>query len=481
MNKDMASTMTTTPHDPDRRTTLRAATVLAALALAGCAVQEPRTQPVLPLPAGWTEAAAADAAPVRRDWWLGFGSAPLVSLIDEADRSSTDLRIAARRVRAAEIAANLAGVSLLPTVGASAGTSGNRSDAPGLPATSRRGTSASLSVSYEIDLWGRIAAGVQGAEASLDASRYDLDAARLTVSTTVASTYFQLLAARARTDIARENLAIAERVLRVVEARARNGVATPLEVSQQTTTVLSQRTALLPLEVQQRQLASALALLLGRVPQDVPPPPVEQLTQLTVPRVSPGLPSDLLVRRPDLASAEAGLAAADANVAAARAALLPGFSLSASGGVSSAALLSLANATSTLSLGLSLSQNLFDNGRQRLQVESSRVQRELLVETYARSVRTALKEVDDGLGNADRNARQEATQQQVLLQAQRTLRLAELRYREGVGDLLAVLDAQRTLFSAQDQLAQLRLARLQSALDLYKALGGGWSRDGSAG
>ncbi len=456
---------------------LNALAALTALSLAGCAVTEAPLRPQLDLPGAFAENSPTAGSPVTRDWWRSFNSARLVALLDEAAASGTDLRIAAERLRQAEIALNVAGVSLLPSLSAGLGTSTNRSDAPGVGASSRRGTSASLSLSYELDVWGRIAAGVQGAEASLDASRYDLETVRLTVLTSVASTYFQLLAAEARTAIARENLAIAERVLRVVDARYRNGVATPLEVSQQTTTVLSQRTALLPLEVQQRQLRSALALLMGRMPQNSTlPDSTETLNQLAVPQVSPDLPSSLLVRRPDLASAEAQLAAADANVAAARAALLPGFSLSASGGVSSAALLSLANPSNTLSLGLALSQSIFDNGRQRLQVEGARSQRLVLVDTYERSVRVALKEVDDGLGNAERNARQEETQREVLAQAQRTLRLAELRYREGAGDLLAVLDAQRTLFATQDQLAQLRLARLTSSLDLFKALGGGWDR-----
>ncbi|MGA0570847.1 efflux transporter outer membrane subunit [Variovorax sp. VNK109] len=445
--------------------------------LAGCAVQEPATRPDVAMPATWSEVAPGGAS-VSAQWWNGFNSQQLVTLLNEAFAANPDVRISAERVRQAEIALGVAGVSLLPNVGASVGTSTNRSDSPNADPSTRRSSSASLSVSYEVDLWGRIASGVQGAQASLSASRYDLETVRLTLAASVANTWFQQLATQARLQIARENLAIAERVLRVVQARFRNGVATPLEVSQQTTTVLSQRTALLPLEVQARQLGSALALLRGQIPQNALAP-TERLEQLTIPQVSPGLPSSLLTRRPDLASAEAQLAAADANVAVARAALLPSISLSASGGVSSAALLNLSNPSSTLSLGLSLAQNIFDNGRQRLQIESTRSQRVVLVETYGRSVRTALKEVEDGLGNADRNARQEVAQQEIVQQAQRALRLAELRYREGVGDLLAVLDAQRTLFSAQDQLVQLRLARLTSAVDLYKALGGGWSLAGA--
>ena len=196
--------------------------------------------------------------------------------------------------------------------------------------------------------------------------------------------------------------------------------------------------------------------------------------QLRVPTVGAGLPSELLTRRPDLAAAEARLAAADANVAAARAALLPSISLSTSGGLATAALLSLADPTHVLAIGLSLAQTVFDGGQRRAQVGIEQSQRRILIETYGSTVRTALKEVDDALGNADSGARLEVAQQQTVEQAQRSLKLAEVRYREGAGDLLATLDAQRSLFSAQDQLAQARLARLTASLDLFKALGGGW-------
>jgi NodT family efflux transporter outer membrane factor (OMF) lipoprotein len=262
-------------------------------------------------------------------------------------------------------------------------------------------------------------------------------------------------------------------VLKVVDARYRNGVATQLDLSQQTTAVLNQRAALIPLEVTERQTVSALALLIGRVPQGFGLA-ADNFEQLAVPTVGAGLPSELLTRRPDLAAAEAQLAAADANVAAARAALLPSISLSTSGGLATAALLSLADPTRVLSIGLSLAQTLFDGGQRRAQVGIEQSQRRILVETYGSAVRTALKEVDDALGNADSGVRLESAQQQTVEQAQRSLRLAEIRYREGVGDLLATLDAQRSLFSAQDQLAQARLARLTASLDLFKALGGGW-------
>lgn len=446
-----------------------------ALALQACASTEPARGPVVEMPAAWSPATpAAEAPQLTTAWWESFGSQPLERLIEEAQAGSPDLRIAIERMRQADIALQQAGISRLPSVNGSLGTSAGRTDAPGTPSTSRESSSAGLSVSYEVDLWGRIAAGVRAGEASFQASQYDWKTARLTLLTAVANNYFLWLNTAERLRIARENLAIAERVLGIVEARQRNGVATALEVSQQRTTVLSQRTALLPIELQQRQTATALALLLGRVPQGYQPEAGE-FTQLRVPALSPGLPSSLLTRRPDLASAEAQLAASDANVEVARKALLPSLSLSASGSLGTSALISLADPTRSVSLGLSLAQSIFDGGRQRLQIRSTESQRVVLIENYGKAIRTALKEVDDGLGNVARSERQEALQREVVAQARRSLQLAELRYREGSGDLLSVLDAQRTLFAALDALATQGLSRLTAALDLYKALGGDWA------
>jgi len=449
---------------------VRSALAAAVLSFAGCAIHEPRTVASVPAPPAWTDVAPQAHASVAPDWWRSFGSAQLEALVQEALAENPDLRTAAQRVRQADIALQLAGASLLPGASASAGSSANRSEG----GATRKSSSLSLNVSYEVDLWGRLAAGTDSARLALNASRYDLQTARITLVASVATSYLQLLAARERLAIAQQSLEIAERVLRIVQSRQRNGVATPLEVSQQTTAVLQQRTALAPLQLQVRQITSALALLLGHQPVGYDAGSAEALMQLQTPEVAPGLPSDLLARRPDLRAAQARLAAADADVAAARAALLPSFSLSAGGGGGSAALVSLAGGTGSASVAASLAQTLFDGGRRKLQVESSRLQRELLVDDYASAARRAFKEVDDALGAAATSARQEQAQAEVAAQAQRTLELAERRYREGADALLTVLEAQRTLFSARDALAQQRLARLTGAVDLYRVLGGGW-------
>lgn len=458
---------------PARRLAPALATSLL-LALSACAVTEPATRADIALPAAWSENGNGTERPDPQ-WWGNFGSNALAGLIAAAVADNPDFRAAVERVRQAEIALRVAGASLLPAANVGGDTGWRRSDpGDGARAVDNESSGASLAISYEVDLWGRLAAGVRGAEASFAASRHDHDAARLTLLAGVANTYFELLAARERLVIARDNLAIAERVFGIVETRYRNGAASALDVSRQRSTVLAQRAALLPLETLERQTRSALALLVGRPPQDFRIGD-EALASLAVPSVAPGLPADLLARRPDLASAEAQLAAADADVTAARAALLPRIELSGSAGLASTALLSLANPASTIGLTAGLAHTLFDGGRLRNEIEAANSRRRALVENYRSAVHVALKEVEDALGNADRDRRLEDSQKEIRREAARSLRLAELRYREGADELLTVLDAQRTLFQAQDQLAQLRLARLTGTVGLYKALGGGWS------
>lgn len=457
-----------------RRSRIAPAAALAlAAALAGCAVTEPVTRVQLPMPAAWSEAVPAQAQAPDPAWWRGFGSTRLDALVAEADIANPDLRVAAERVRQAELQLRSAGASLFPSLSLGGNTGRRYNDSPGSAGSTTGSTALSLGASYEIDLWGRIAAGIQGARAALEGSRHDLDAARLSLAAGVAEGYFQLLAFEERIRIAQENLEIAQRVLTIVEARYRNGAASALDVSRQRTAVLSQQAALLPLQTQARQTRSALAILLGRAPQDLQLGS-EPLDALAVPAVGPGLPSELLTRRPDLAAAEARLAAADADVAAARAALLPSIQLRGSAGLASGALLSLADPSTSISLIASIAQTLFDGGRLENQVEQVRSRRRELIEGYRKAVITALKEVEDALADNARNLRQEEVQAAVIEQAQRTLQLAELRYREGADELLSVLDAQRTLFQAQDQRVQIRLARLASSLDLFRALGGGW-------
>jgi multidrug efflux system outer membrane protein len=448
---------------------------VAMLVLGACATSGDSPPQGAPgMPSAWAESGASDAVALTRDWWRGFGSAELSGLIDAALSASPDMAIAAEHVRQAEAQVRIAGATLFPALNLSVGTGRGETRPQGGSWSGENSSSAALSASYEIDLWGRIASGVRSAESSLRATRFDQEAVRLTLVAGVASGYFQVLSLRGRLAIARENLVIAERVLNVVDARARNGAASALDLARQQAAVLTLRASIPPLELQERQTLYALAILAGRPPEGFEAAGAS-VTALAVPGVAPGLPAELLVRRPDLASAEAQLAAANANVAAARAALLPSISLTGSAGLASNVLINFLNApTAVLALGASLLQPIFDGGRLRAQVDAAASRERELVENYRKSILAALADVEGALASGGRTADQETLQAQVVEQARIALRLAEIRYREGVDDLLTVLDAQRTLFQAEDQLAQVRLLRLQASIGLFKALGGGW-------
>ena len=333
---------------------------------------------------------------------------------------------------------------------------------------------AGLAAAYEVDLWGGISADVSGARADFRTTQYDEVAAELSINGAVASSWFQWLALQQRISSVEENIRIAERIAQIVQARYDNGVATAADVSRQKTNLLSQQSSLLPLQLQARQTRSALALLVGESPLNFAVQANERLLDLMVPEVAEGIPADVLTRRPDLAAAEAQLQAADANVAAARAALLPGLQLTASAARSSAALFSLSPPADSLNWSVGLAQTLFNGGRLRNQVKLSESQRVALVEQYRKAILIALQEVADAFDRQAISMIQEENQNAILAEAERTLRLTEVRYKEGSEDLLSLLEAQRTVFQARDQLVQQRQARLEAAVDLYLALGGGW-------
>ena len=449
--------------------------LVVVVALSGCATTSAMLEPNVDVPAAYRADVSGATAPLTTEWWRTFDSAELAALIDQALQDSPDLAIAMERVRQAEAQVQIVGASLFPEL--NLGLSSTRRKVDNDNAVSTRttdGTSATLSASYEVDVWGLNASDRRASEASLDATRFDRESVRLTTVSGVANAYFQVLSLRGRLQVARDNLVIAERVLDIVNIRARNGVVSQLDVARQNNAVLSQRAAIPPLELQERQSLAALAILTGRTPQsfDVQGASV---SGLAVPIVAPGLPADLLVRRPDLATAEAQLAAANANLAVARAALLPSLQLTASAGLANTALMSLSNPSSTVyNLGASVLQTIFDGGRLRGQVDVAGSRERELVESYRKVILAALADVEDALVATSRTAEQQALQAQARDEASRALRLAEARYREGADDLLSVLDAQRTLFSAEDQLALTQLARLQASVSLYQALGGGW-------
>lgn len=450
--------------------------VITSLLFTACSVNEIK-KPDINYANSYTVESSETETAVAVDaiWWQAFQSSALNDLMQAAQLQSPDLLMSAERVKQAELQMRIANASLFPSLSASASSGESRSKVDGASDYVRGESSrVGLNINYEVDLWGGIAAGRASAQAGYEATRYTQDAANLSIKAAIANGWFQWLSLQERIATAQKNIAIAERVQNIVDARYRNGAATAADVAQQKTNLLSQQASLLPLELQARQTRSALAILLGKTPQEFSLS-IEPLLDVQVPKIAAGTPADLVTRRPDLAASEAGLRGANADIHAARAALFPGISLGANAGKSASELFSLNPATQTSGWTLSLAQTLFNGGRLVNQKRLSEARRSELILQYHKSILTALQEVDNALVSADISQRQEISQQEIVVNAERSLRLTEARYRAGTDDLLSLLDAQRSLFQAQDSLVQQRLARLNAAVDLYKSLGGGWT------
>lgn len=442
---------------------------VCAATLSACAGTIPgRT--VLPSPSAPPafEQVVAPNAPIwpTPDWWRGFGSTELDSLIAATQTGNLGLAAAESRVLQADARVRQSGAALLPTVGVGADATKQ---------THSGSFSISLGANYEFDFWGRNRDLLTSAQAIAEATRADRETVALTATAGTATTYFQLLSFRERLEIARQNLQSAQAVLAITEARVRDGIATPLELAQQRSQVAGLQSVIPQLEQQELQTRAGLALLLGQPPEnfDVAGSDIENIA---LPEVAPGLPAELLTRRPDVVAAEASLESAHANVSAARAAFFPTLSLTGSGGLASAALTGLvANPVTSFNLGLSLAQTIFDAGRLTAESDEARAREQELIATYRSAAITAFSEVETSLGGIAHFREQEGYQAEQVAQAQIAFDIAQVRYREGIADYLTVLDAQRTLYSARDSLGQIKLQRLQAVVALYKALGGGWT------
>lgn len=462
--------------------------LLLLLLLGGCDLLAESTRPEIKTPNAWVAPMpiTADSWPAI-DWWQRIGSDELDTLMAEAQANNLDLAQASARIAQVEAQSRVTSSALWPQINLGADASRNGpldadavlkdtgSDAsPSSLHTESYGLS--LSASYEVDFWGRNRANRQAALESLRASTYDRQTVALTVTTGVASTYLSVLSLRDQIAIADNNLANARDILAVVEARTRLGSVSPADLAQQRGVVAAQEATLAPLQQQEREAINALAVLLGRNPQDLKIE-ARSLGDLLVPLVTGGLPSELLQRRPDIARAEADLAAADANVVAARAAFFPSLDLSSVLSLQTATLSTLFGpAGAAYSIAGALTQPIFDGGRLAAEEDLARAQREELIAAYRASIIQAFADVENALGNVRTLAEQVRLQEIQVGEADTAFRIINARYIAGAVDLIELLDAQRTLFNAQDQLGQLRVQQMQAAITLYGALGGGWAK-----
>ncbi len=454
----------------------------ATLALSACG-----EAPVTPdltgeMPKTW--AAGTDAGPeVGSDWVRGFGSRELERLVALADVDNLDIAQASARVAQAEAELAARRADQAPSVDGSGSVS--RSVTPGTRSSFSPPFRASVSDSYQLglagswtlDVSGRLRALTAAQVATTRASRIERDAVRLATSTAIVDAWLRVGAARERIRIARESVTTAERTLAIYKRRIEVGTATALDLAQQESLVASQRAAVPDLEIEARQTRNALVILTGRSPEalDVK---TGSVSGVRVPTISAGIPSRLLTRRPDVASAEATLEAQSANVEAARAAFLPEITLTGSTGLASAFLKNLLRPDAIASQAAAgLTAPIFDAGARQASLDQARARHEELVAAYRSTVHQALGDVENALIAVEQNRRHEVLQRAVVTAARRAQKLTEERLSEGTIDVTTVLEAERTLFSAEQTLVSVRLARLRAVVSLAGALGGGWIKE----
>ncbi|MEW6369362.1 MAG: efflux transporter outer membrane subunit [Pseudomonadota bacterium] len=463
--------------------TKRFTPLVLALALAGCVNLAPKYErpaapvagsfPQLPAAGGATLPTATTEAPASIAWQRFFADARLRQLIELSLANNRDLRVAILNIEQARAQYRIARADRVPTV--SAAVTGNR-QTTGEDQPIQSTYSAGLAVSnFELDLFGRVRNLSEAALAQYLATEEARKTAQISLIASVANSYLSLLADDELLAITEQTLKTREESLKLTQLRFENGVSSKLELQQSSSLVETARATLAQLRRLRAQDANTLTLLVGQpIPENLPAGAT--LAQTELPDLPAGLPSDLLTVRPDIRSAEQQLIAANANIGAARANYFPRISLTGSAGSASTELSGLFKSGS---FGWTFAPQailpIFDLGRVSAGVDVARAGRDIAVAQYERTIQTAFREVADALAGQATYSEQLRAQRAVAAAEQDRFNLSDLRYRSGAASYLDLLDAQRSLFQAQQQAVEANLARLQNQVTLYRVLGGGWS------
>ena len=457
------------------------AVLFAATALAGCVNLAPdHVRPPLATDAHYPQGFENDVTLGQRAtdvaWRDFFADPQLEALIARAIERNRDLAVAVARIEEARGLYRIQDADRLPTVGASADAVRSRGPSPSGPGTD---TSNRYSVgvgvtSFELDFWGRVKNLSEAARSQYFATQQAERAFRLTLVRDVASTYFASHGAEEQIELAEATVTSRREGLRIAKLRLDAGVTSALDYRQSETLLTQAETQLASLKLAKAQADNFLAVLVGGpLPADLPAA-LPLAAQSSPPTLSAGLPSDLLVARPDIVAAEQQLRAARANVGAARAAFFPSISLTGNVGFASGALDGLFTDNGlTWSFGPSITLPIFDFGRNKGNLTVAEARENVAVATYEKTVQSAFREVADALAGRRYLAEQVEAQERGTLATRRIADLARKRYREGVSTYLEVLDAERNLFASEQALIELRRAQVDNLVTLYVALGGG--------
>ncbi len=462
-----------------KKTSFALVPLALALLLAGCAGTRTAYQaPGATVPAAWQQQqpSASATAQLPDQWWRQFGDPALSQVVESALARNNDLAAAALRVRQAQLQAGIAATALAPTVAGRLSSSASRRLEGGSNATARS-SGASLSASYEVDLWGRVASTRDAAEWAARASAEDREAAAQALAGTAAGLYWQLAYLNQRVGSGGDSLAYALRTQELVRAQYDAGAVSALELREAEQTVASQRAALAQLEQQRVETRNAIAVLMNAPPgattlAEVLPAEPQRLPEAALPAVAAGAPAELLARRPDLRAAEARLRNVLASGDATRASYYPALSLTGELGTSSTSLLRLLS-NPVASLGAGLSLPFLRAQEMKLSGQLATAQYEEAVTNFRQALYTAFADVENALSARTQLLRQGEQLALQLTAAREAERLYEVRYRAGSTGLRTWLDAQQRRRTAELAVEENRLAQLNALAVVYRVLGGG--------
>lgn len=442
--------------------------LLLLVTMTGCNLTPDYVRPDVQIPQNWKAGDKIGESAVNADWWRNFSSKELDRLMEEALANNLDLRASLARIQQSRAAVKIAGASLLPELDATSSIGGTETNRPNTWTPSLKG---GLAVSYELDLFGANRANVKSAKASLQSTVFNHDALRLVIMADTAKGYFRMLNLRERQGIAEKNLKNIGEVLKVAEARFAAGATSAIDVSRQKTEQANAQASVAALRNQVSAAENALAILLARPPQNLGIKSYG-LGAVKTPRIPLTQPSSVLVQRPDIRSTEMAMIAAGADIGVARAAFFPVIDLGSTAALAFSPLTS--PAATTLSVLASAAMPLFKGGALEGGVEQATMREIELAENYRKAVLVSLQEVEDALSSVKAARLRQNAYSNAVQEAKKTYELSRGLYEAGSVDYQTMLEAERTLLAANDNYASVKFELLSAAVDLYRALGGGW-------
>ncbi len=458
---------------PARALRFAGSALIAVACLTGCTILDPHVPtPDLDVPNLYTNQQGKGSPTASPYDFVVFKSKYLAELIALGRGFNFDIGAAIARIQEAEANVRIATQPLIPLITAS----GTANQSYNVQGSGVRNTnySAQLNGSYTLDIWGQYRSLLFAAKANEWNASFAASLTTITTDASIATTYFEAIGTQEQIAIAKRNLAAAQRILKSIRDRFAQGTASGLDVAQQETLVANVAVTIPPLERNLEQYKYALALLVGQTPESFRYRG-DKLFAVVVPVIPSGLPSELLCRRPDIASAEAQLSAAKFNVSSARAQMFPSIALTGTAGLQSTA------AAAFYTIGASITQPLTNYYQLQAQVDLQRATYGELLQDYRKAIVSAFQNVESTFIAYKKDAEQEKLQHEAVVSARRAFELSEQQLRGGIIDVTTLLQVEQTLFTAEIAYAQIRQTRLQDAVSVYQALGGGWYKPGDAG